>query len=308
MKMANHLKAVVSKSRKRYIEDGFNLDLTYIFHNLIAMGFPAEKLEGVFRNHIDDVYKFLETKHKDHYKIYNLCSERSYDTAKFHQRVAIYPFDDHNPPTMEAIQPFCADVHEWLSQDSKNIAAVHCKAGKGRTGTMICCYLLHANHFKTASEALSYYGESRTHDQKGVTIPSQRRYVEYYASLVREKLEYRPVTLAIREIRLEPIPVLNGGQTSLFFTISTVKNKKLFHSDVYEVKKGPQACTMTMRFLVPLEGDIKVEFFNKPKMLKKEKLFHFWFNTFFIREEAPVTVPENGNNEIDIDKADASVR
>ncbi|XP_046991126.1 phosphatidylinositol 3,4,5-trisphosphate 3-phosphatase and dual-specificity protein phosphatase PTEN isoform X1 [Schistocerca americana] len=300
IKMTNPVRILVSKRRKRYTQDGFNLDLTYIKSNLIAMGFPAQKLEGVYRNHIDDVVKFLESKHKDHYKIYNLCSERSYDVSKFQQRVSVYPFDDHNPPKMELIGPFCADVHEWLSQDPRNVAAVHCKAGKGRTGVMVCCYLLHSKLYSTANEALSYYAGMRTHDKKGVTIPSQRRYVGYYATLVQEELKYHPVVLLLKELRIEPLPNLNGGQCSLQVVISD-SNKLIFTSPVYEVKKGSPSFCIPLDQSVRLEGDIKVQFFNKPKMKRKEKMFHFWFNTFFVREEIQVPdTPANGNEDGDV--------
>jgi hypothetical protein len=53
-----------------------------------------------------------------------------------------------------------------------------------------------------------------------VTIPSQRRYVGYYASLVQEQLNYHPVTLLIKEIHLEPMPPVNGGQACMFAEVT----------------------------------------------------------------------------------------
>lgn len=98
------------------------------------MGYPSIKMEGYYRNHIDEVVRFFDTKHPGNYRIYNLCSERHYDHRKFHNQVVEFPFHDHNPPNMEQIAAFCVDVETWLRGSSDHIAAVHCKAGKGRTG------------------------------------------------------------------------------------------------------------------------------------------------------------------------------
>lgn len=46
------------------------------------------------------------------------------------------------------------------------MAAVHCKAGKGRTGTMICAFLLHSKRCKSSSEALTFFGDNRTKNGK----------------------------------------------------------------------------------------------------------------------------------------------
>ena len=108
------IRTVVSQNKKRFERDGFNLDLAYITPRIIAMGFPSEGMEGVYRNALPDVYRFLETYHSDGYKVYNLCSERTYNPAKFDGRVEFFPFDDHNPPPFEIMRPFCIDAQALI--------------------------------------------------------------------------------------------------------------------------------------------------------------------------------------------------
>lgn len=246
------------------------------------MGFPSEKLEGVIRNNMGDIIRFFDIRHPDHYKVYNLCSERSYDPGKFHQRVATYPFDDHNAPPFELIKPFCDDLESYLKRDDRNVAVIHCKAGKGRTGVMICSYLLHDKLFDTAKDALQFYGEARTQNAKGVTIPGQRRYVQYYGHLIRNGLEYTPKTVLLKAIRFEGIPNWSRETCAPFFLVRLYKTK-IYTSKVYQnVKRTDPFAELSLPQPLPLCGDIKIEFFHTNRLGKNEKMFHLWFNTFFI--------------------------
>ena len=62
---------------------------------VIAMGFPSESIEA---NWLDEVRPFLEDKHKDQFKVYNLCAER---------------FSAEQQVQFRALQTFEVWVKEW---------------------------------------------------------------------------------------------------------------------------------------------------------------------------------------------------
>jgi protein-tyrosine phosphatase len=178
---SNRVRAIVSLNKKRFQNDGFDLDLTYITPRVIAMGYPAATgIEGTYRNSREEVYRFFQERHSGHFRIINLVLERGYDLTLYHNSVARYGFRDHNAPALELLLPCCAHMHRYLQAQKDNIVAVHCKAGKGRTGLVIVCYLLYSGLQKKASLARNFYDKRRCHDGKGLTILSQIRYAHYF--------------------------------------------------------------------------------------------------------------------------------
>ena len=62
----------MSGPKNRYKEDGYNLDLSYITPRIIAMAYPAEGFEKLYRNSIEAVAKLLNKKHGKNYQIINV--------------------------------------------------------------------------------------------------------------------------------------------------------------------------------------------------------------------------------------------
>ena len=188
VKKANLLKRLVSKQKRRLQDEQFDLDMSYITQRVIAMGFPSVGCETVYRNALPDVLEFFHVRHNDQVKIYNLCLEkdRIYNKNIFSRSsVGLFPATDHNPCPIKLILEFCIDICLYLLKNPKAVAAVHCKAGKGRTGVMICSYLVFSHLCETSEKAFRYYARIRTKNNTGVTIPSQKRYIRYFETFLQ---------------------------------------------------------------------------------------------------------------------------
>lgn len=143
--------------------------MAYITKRVIAMGYPATGFERIYRNAIEDVLSFFNFYHNDNVKVYNLCLEedRIYNKEIFNKiSVGLFPSKDHNPCPIKLILEFCVDICIYLITNPAAVAAIHCKAGKGRTGVMICSYLIFSGLCRNSAEAFAHYAQARTYNNK----------------------------------------------------------------------------------------------------------------------------------------------
>ena len=290
----NLIKSLVSQDKNRFCFDGYDLDLTYITSRIIAMGLPSTSLEALFRNNVTDVLNFFNERHHEHYKVYNLCEEKNYAPNIFYKQ-GYFPFQDHEAPPLNLIRPFCEDAKKFLDEDPKNVVAIHCLAGKGRTGTLISCLLLYLGELDTAADCLKYYGIMRVDNGRGVTVPSQIRYVFYFEQILKNKIPHPIIfkKLRIRKIRLVTIPAF--GKISF-----VIENKVDNKNNVFDYNK--KEILEENAGFVDLEvgeegfvvcGDVKILFFTFAMFGGKEKIFKIWFNTNFVPKDDVLEVKKD---------------
>eukprot|EP00210_Caulerpa_lentillifera_P001057 g1020.t1 len=322
--MANILRTLMSKNRIRYLEDGFNLDLCYVTDRIIAMGYPAEGGQGLFRNPRSEIVRLLTLKHEGHYRVYNLCGEQTYNPSIFGGEVVHFPLKDQQAPPLTMVASFCDNAEKWLLSHRRNTVVVHCKAGKGRTGMMICALLMHMGICEGPKKALDLFAERRTADGKGITIASQKRYVGYFYRLMASGMRFSSFqSLQLQYIKLTGFSkgslsrlvvclYVRDPQTTETILLAEIKSAaatKHAASNVHSISpSGKSSIGLFPRgeryhllmnnqeFYVIFEidaaaalrwvvrGDFKIQVFEEV-LSKRNSLFFTWFNTSYIDDQ-----------------------
>ncbi|PGG99643.1 protein-tyrosine phosphatase [Blastomyces parvus] len=199
---ASILRQIVAGPRLRHPETG--LDLCYVTDEIIATSGPSSTYpRRAYRNPTDSLVRFLDLKHGENWAIWEFRAEGTgYPDEEVYGRIHHFPFPDHHPPPFALIPHIMAGMRNWLLGDGghrgeiegdardaaegegdekgKRVAVVHCKAGKGRSGTIACSFLISERGW-VAGEALRRFTERRMRARfgSGVSIPSQLRWVGY---------------------------------------------------------------------------------------------------------------------------------
>ena len=306
---ANIFKRLVSKKKRRLQTEYYDLDMAYITERVIGMGFPAYGCERFYRNTLEDTKAYLDRYHKV-YKIYNLCIEkdRIYPKTYFEDSyVGLFPFNDHSPCPCKLILDFCVDICLFLTAHPDGVAAIHCKAGKGRTGVMIVCYLIFSGLCKNTEEALVHYANQRTLNKKGVTIASQIRYIKYFETFLSSNYE-KPFLKCIPKIvkfdlnkRYTNMLINYNVDMSYFTTINSFKLKNCligpFSQEMFLTHQFSAITRKKLNFLnskikkelrengwyyiIEINSDELINYDLKLTIKGKKISFYSWFNLWY---------------------------
>ncbi|KAI9831785.1 MAG: hypothetical protein M1819_004682 [Sarea resinae] len=173
--------------------------------DVVATSGPSSTYpQRAYRNPTDELVKFLDSKHATNWAIWEFRAEGTgYPDEEVYNRIWHYPWPDHHPPPFALIPHIMASMRNWLKGGKERVVVVHCKAGKGRSGTAACSYLISEEGW-SKEKALQRFSERRMRPGfgAGVSIPSQLRWVNYVDRWAQHGKLYVEHQVEIMEIHL----------------------------------------------------------------------------------------------------------
>mmetsp|Transcript_20497 Transcript_20497/g.42331 ORF Transcript_20497/g.42331 Transcript_20497/m.42331 type:complete len:544 (+) Transcript_20497:77-1708(+) len=127
----------------------------------------------------------LRKRHGGRYMIWNL-SEVEYDADVLDDQVLVYKFPGSPSPPLGLLLKLLLSMESWLKADERNVAVIHCLTGRGRTSTVLAAFLCWTGEagFSDVNVALEYIARCKRCAVETLTIPSQVRYVSYFANML----------------------------------------------------------------------------------------------------------------------------
>ena len=189
--------------------------------------------QRAYRNPTDVLVKFLDSKHGKNWSIWEFRAEGTgYPDSEVYGRIRHYPWPDHHPPPFALVPNIMASMRNWLkdseTQKDERVVVVHCKAGKGRSGTVACSYLISEEGWNK-EDALTRFTTRRMRAGfgAGISIPSQLRWVGYVDQWTKISKIYVERQIEILEVHVWGLR--DGVKVAIEGFVDEGKTIKTFH-------------------------------------------------------------------------------
>ncbi|XP_005721453.1 tensin-3 isoform X2 [Pundamilia nyererei] len=264
------------------MEEGYELDLTYITERIIAVSFPRGCSEEIYSHNLKDVTRMLKSKHADNYLIINL-SEKRQDLSRMNPKTLDTGWPDLHAPPLDKICTICKAMESWLNADPLHVAVIHCRGGKGRIGVVISSFVHFTDVSASADQALDRFAMRKYYDDKvsALMTPSQKRYVWILNSLLSGSMKINASPLFMHCVILHGIPDFNSARVCCPYIKVYQGMQAVYSSGVYHIGPGhrDRVCIMLEPAQL-LKGDIMIKCYHKSEVTsEREVIFRVQFHT-----------------------------
>ncbi|XP_053074719.1 tensin-3 isoform X11 [Acinonyx jubatus] len=264
------------------MEDGRELDLTYITERIIAVSFPASCSEESYLHNLQEVTRMLRSKHGDNYLVLNL-SEKRYDLTKLNPKILDVGWPELHAPPLDQVCTVCKAQESWLNSDPQHVVVIHCRGGKGRIGVVISSYMHFTNVSASADQALDRFAMKKFYDDKVSDLmqPSQKRYVQFLSGLLSGTVKMNTSPLFLHFVILHGTPNFDTGGACRPFLKLYQAMQPVYTSGIYNIGPGNQGRVhIAIEPAQLLKGDIMIKCYHKKyRSATRDVIFRLQFHT-----------------------------